>query len=309
MGKKSYTGFMLNCFKKSKKLTIVVLGWIDMLSSARLFAKYESVLVFHEISDTPCKLSVNYGTSTSTTLMNKLLNEYENGTWMSTLKLKFTFDDGFLVPFDILSRIEDLNIPTTFFVNALTIDTGLDYQIVKKGWSPKERNTFKLSKNEARILLTSLKSKYKESDLIYLQGGRQNWSAVKDLYRRGFTIGDHFLIHLDMQECSGEVIETYLEESAALFLKNNIVVEEFALPYGGGRKKQVWEILSFGFNRVYGGSAWNVIRSQSGCIPRVQISEGYNNPLMLRGELLLNRLTQSIISLLRDKQSEYSARK
>jgi hypothetical protein len=235
------------------------------------------------------------------------MNEYDTGNWMSTLRLKFTFDDGYLLPFYLLNRLEELNIPTTFFVNTLTIDTGLDYQIVGKSQPSPEGDIFKLSTYEARKSLMSLKRNYKENDLVFMQGERLNWSTVKDLYRRQFKIGDHFLIHLDIRMCSSDLIKSYLDESALLFTQNDIVVGEFALPYGGGGKKELQEILSFGFDQVYGGSAWRVIRSQSGCIPRVQITEDYDNLLMLRGELLLNRLTQSILELLRDKQLEYGS--
>jgi peptidoglycan/xylan/chitin deacetylase (PgdA/CDA1 family) len=280
-----------------KKVFFLIFGAIDFMTQSRIFRTEESVLVFHEVENNPCEISIRNGTNTHPTFLTKLLNKIEKKNWMSRLQVVFTFDDGFKLPTEILERLIQLDISLIFFVNVSTVETGLDHQTLST-----DLIKSKIGRQNNLSLIDSMNKIYSGisdgnlfDELQKAQGRRLGWSDIDKLKNSGVSIGDHFFIHMELSSFTRESLESLIEESAEYFKRHNITTDYFSLPYGIGTRAETNLIFKSGFKKIYGGSARNVLLSRTNCIPRVQISEKQSSLLNLRGELLLNRCVQKLM--------------
>jgi peptidoglycan/xylan/chitin deacetylase (PgdA/CDA1 family) len=177
--------------------------------------------------------------------------------------LSITFDDGYLDNYEVAAPIlEKLGLPATFFITS-------DF-------------------------IASERVPFWDKELPQ-QPGWMNWEQVRDLAKRGFTIGGHTVNHIDMGKEPAERVRQELDTSKSRIESElGRGIELFAYPFGG--EKNINEtsrqlVREAGFNccmSCHGGTnepATDVYR-----LKRIPISTWFSTPQQLTAELVMGSI-------------------
>ena len=266
-------------FNRLKRLllsaVLTLIGLFDVISRGRFFRKANNVVLFHEISDTPCLLSRYRNTSISPgkafRLCNQLamLNERVSG-YKGTIHL--TFDDGFKNILPVIDFLIEKDVKTTIFVNPGTIELGVNA--------------------DSTDLAQSIGLPIKYAATRHFQGEYLSVNDLKTLIdcHPKVNIGDHLYQHQNAQKMALKEFRICLMNSSAFFKRLSVEVRHFAWPYGKTSQAFDGDLIEFGLTEVYLGDLKWLKRLPQGQFPRTQVSDSRYQILEVRGRLLLNRL-------------------
>lgn len=177
--------------------------------------------------------------------------------------LSITFDDGYLDNYEVAAPIlEEMGLPATFFITS-------DF-------------------------IGSQRVPFWDKELPF-QPGWMSWDQVRDLARRGFSIGGHTVNHIDMGKEPPDAIRTELGVSKQRIEQElGRKVELFAYPFGG--EKNINEtsralVREAGFNccmSCHGGT--NEPATDPYRLKRIPISTWFATPQQLTAELVLGSI-------------------
>lgn len=279
-----------NCF-------FLLLGLVDGITKSNVCRNQESALVFHEISDTPSKLSELNKTNTTIKQFTEIVKEYENSKWMKKLRTQFTFDDGFKLSDDLLHILEAAKVNSIFFINSSTIDTKINVDaiaIMHHLSSTLNASSEKAAFDSPERIEKVVRTFTKPNHFYEFQGHYFTWKDLRKLEKRQFTIGDHFMYHIDITRLSLQDLHQLIKAGRTRFRQERIHCSSFAFPYGRANRDVIDLLKHHQISRRYGGSAYSLVRYRLECIPRVQVTEKTRSIRVVRGELLFNRIIQHL---------------
>jgi peptidoglycan/xylan/chitin deacetylase (PgdA/CDA1 family) len=178
--------------------------------------------------------------------------------------LSITFDDGYLDNYEVAAPIlQRLGLPATFFITS-------DF-------------------------IGSQRVPFWDKELPF-QPGWMSWDQVRDLAKRGFSIGGHTVNHIDMGKEPTDAIRVELSTSKQRIESElGTGIELFAYPFGGeknindGSRELVREA---GFNccmSCHGGT--NELATDVYRLKRIPISTWFSSPQQLTAELCMGSIT------------------
>lgn len=255
----------------SVKLIRSILGVLDVVTLGAIRNSKPDVLVFHRIVENgevdESKLTV--GKNRALHLMKNLCRHYDRFPWKCQ-KLIFTFDDGYIVPTQVLQFLRERRKKAIFFVNA-----GL-LQELESEETPRE---------------------YDDGPLFNLDPVQvMNWVElleVKQLLPE-IEVGDHNWFHVNLENHAIQDFIDGLLKSKSTFEAKGLLISSYAWPFGVMKPDQVPVLHQHNYQNLYLGSATKHLFLEPAIKKRitfrVQVDQENSSTLTVRGSFLLNRL-------------------
>ena len=255
----------LQLMLKVKTYFYLFLGLIDEITNSNICVNQEGALVFHEVSDTPSKLSDINKTNTKVEPFTDLVNEFKHEKWMKKLRIRFTFDDGFKLSDELLDILEMAKVDCVFFINSSTIDSKINFDAIRfmgdfcvQRYIAIEGKAFESRKEIEEVI----KDFTKVEQIFELQGVYFNWEDLRALQERHFTIGDHFTYHIDVTKFELPLLHALISGNERRLRRERIHCSSFAFPYGKTNRDVVELLEQLKIAYRYGGSAFSIFKTK-----------------------------------------------
>lgn len=285
----------------SRTIFFCTLGILDNLTLSKIMKQERNVLVFHEIRNDQ---STN-GSHTKTALeFNRyidLTQKLFRRDWAKRNRLIFTFDDGYKCDAKIIKELIKKELRVILFINLNIQETGLRYETWQR--FPELRKKVEHVTNwKDRLVLINRQnqilddlSESRRTEIHEFQGEFFSINDIFFLQEYQVELGDHFIDHVDLLLLSKQELVECIQYTRLKYSKMNLTIKRiFAVPFGRVERSIVQTLRDLGYEEIYGGSGYSVINPRINAIPRVQISDYNATALIVKGELLFNRLIQSL---------------
>ena len=287
---------------KLRVLFFIILGLLDKFTSSRVRNKMPNVIVFHEINENGSIHSNETNTGLKQTYFTRLLNQLHKKDWARRNHLLLTFDDGYFLNDEIMEELVSSKLKVILFVNTNTLFSGLRYETLLRYKDEILTDNLRrqILKNKPLLCdwgdeeIKDLSEELVES-INAFQGRYFTSKEMREVAKASIVLGDHFIDHLDLAQLRDEDLVEGIIRSKRLFFEEGLVLTDtFAMPHGSLKPSQIKVLRRLGYQLIFGGSAFSIVRRKISVIPRVQVADNYHNFLAIRGELFFNRLVYGL---------------
>lgn len=274
-----------------RKITLYIFGLVDKLTLGLIRRKARNVLVFHEVSKQPSghsrAMETHVKTEDAITLLRNLINQLHRHRLEN---LTVTFDDGYRIPNEILNLLRQEGIRTIFFLNASTIEFGINWDALKSF----RRDSLIIPSTEVEVLKV-LSDLQRDFEFLEYQGTYFTAKDCINLSRSSnFQLGEHIYLHESANKFGQKLAHNLLRRSQKIFSKLGTKPASFAWPYGEISYEYRIRLKEFGFSEIYGGALRKFQNTDYPDIARVQVDLNTKTKYEIRGALFLNRIFGSV---------------
>ena len=285
----------------------IIFGLIDILSHGLIKNQVTIGLVYHEVSDSPCQMSLDTGTYTLVSSFNKhmrWISKYYNvisGTTMirrqnssRRTNLVLTFDDGYKsFKTNIVPIISAFGFQTTCFINGETSKGGINSSALVSYLSKTKNEELDWKNSNPEYFRTRL-AELSSDDVMDLKNYQGEFMSEKELIEISenelIELGNHLFNHWYCPSLTEQELVTAIHLNSIFLEKIGTFEKSLCWPHGVSLKEHSELSKKLGIKVQFYGSRSKNRGDEVINFCRADMNERNSNYFVFRGSLLLVRL-------------------